>query len=148
MLVTRSSTDWASILVAEYEAGADDEEVMAAIRLSRKDFAAYYEDNATFRELVDVGRLASAAWWKRTARLNLFNKNFNSSIWLPVMRHRFGWSDKSELNITGAPLSTKSDDELRADIAARMPGLAKKLGVVKKEADSVVLPFSSERNDE
>jgi hypothetical protein len=146
--MTSQSTDWASILISEYESGADDEEVMAAIRLSRKEFAQHYEESVQFRELVDIGRLASAAWWKRVARTNLFNKNFNSSIWLPVMRHRFGWSDKQELSITGSQMANKSDDELRADIAARMPGLAKKLGVVKREADNVVLPFPSEKSDE
>lgn len=142
------STNWADILVKEYEEGADDEEVMAAIRISRKEFASHYEESAQFRELVDIGRLASAAWWKRIARKSLFDKSFNSNIWLPVMRHRFGWSDKSELAITGAPLGSKSDDELRADIAARMPGLAKKLGAIKREADGVLLPFNKEVSGE
>lgn len=143
----RQTSNWAQILVDEYAAGADDEEVMAAIRISRQDFARHYDTSPEFRELVDVGRLASAAWWKGIARKNLFNKAFNSSIWLPVMRHRFGWSDKSELNITGGNMAAKSDDELRQEIAARMPALAKKLGAVKKDSEAVLLPFNRDPDE-
>lgn len=135
---------WAEILVAEYDAGADDVEVMAALRMNRKTFDLKYNTDRVFKELVDVGRLRSAAWWRSVARKNLLNRNLNTTAWSFVMKNRFGWTEKSEAVNIDTPSKQYTDDELRQQIAARIPGLAKSLGVVSKESDIMVLPESKD----
>lgn len=134
------ATAWASRMREEYAVGADDVEIMAALGISRKEFEKNYEDNPVFKQLVDIGRVASAAWWRRSARQNLFNKDFNNSVWSFTMKNRFGWADKSETITNEMPAQQKSIDELRSDILAKIPGLAKQLGVTKKEAEVLILP--------
>lgn len=135
-----SPSDWGRVLTEQYEEGGDDVEVMAAIGLSRKSFDETYESNPVFRKLVDIGRIKSAAWWRTIARKNLFNKNFNTGVWLPTMKNRYGWTEKTEATINELPEKQKSTDELRSELAAKMPGLAKALGSIKKEADILILP--------
>lgn len=139
------SSDWGVVMSEEYAAGADDVEVMAALGLSREDFANYYETNPVFRKLVDKGRIKASAWWRGIARKQIFNKNFNTSVWSFTMKNREGWAEKTDATVNDAPVKQKSSDELRNEIAAKMPGLAKALGVVKREADIVMLP---EKKDE
>lgn len=131
---------WATRMQEEYKSGADDVEIMAALGISRKEFEKNYSDNPIFKQLVDIGRVASAAWWRSTARKNIFNKDFNNSVWSFTMKNRFGWTDKSETTLTDTQTQSKSIDELRADILAKIPGLAKQLGVAKKEAEALIVP--------
>ena len=134
------SSDWGVVLSNEYAQGADDVEVMAALGLSKADFANYYETNPVCRKLVDKGRIKASAWWRGIARKNIFDKNFNTSVWSFTMKNREGWAEKTDATVNDAPIKQKSSDELRSEIAAKMPGLAKALGVVKREADIVLLP--------
>ena len=134
------SSDWGVVLSNEYANGADDVEVMAALGLSKADFANYYDTNPVFRKLVDKGRIKASAWWRGIARKNIFDKNFNTSVWSFTMKNREGWAEKTDATVNDAPVKQKSADELRADIVAKMPGMAKFLGQVKREADIVLLP--------
>lgn len=137
-------TNWGPIMDREYSAGADDIEVMAALAMSRKQFDLAYNTNSTFKELVDIGRLRSAAWWRTVARTNLLNRNLNTTAWSFVMKNRFGWTEKSEAVNIEAPSKQYTDDEIRQQIAARLPGVAKSLGAIKKDADIIVLPDDNE----
>jgi hypothetical protein len=119
---------------------------MAALRINRKTFDHMYNTNAYFKELVDVGRLRSAAWWRTVARKNLLNRNLNTTAWSFVMKNRFGWTEKSEAVNIDTPSKQYTDDELRQQIIARMPGVAKSLGAIKKDADIIVL--SDEGDDD
>lgn len=135
-----TESNWTTVLIQEYEEGADDVEVCAALRLSREDFDNYYKDNAAFRELVDIGRMASSAWWRRTARKAIFRKDFNTAVWSFTMKNRFGWAEKSESVNSDVPNQQKNVDELRNEILARLPELSVKLGAVKKVSDLAIIP--------
>jgi hypothetical protein len=118
---------WAQILTAEYAEGASDVEIMAALRMSRPKFDENYANNPIFRELVDIGRIQASAFWHRIARKNILSKEFNTSVWSFTMKNRFGWAEKST-------------DELRQQLVAMLPGVAKQLHVTKKESDLLILP--------
>jgi hypothetical protein len=131
--------DWAEVLIREYEEGADDIEVMAALNMSRQDFGNFYESSPVFRELVDIGRMKSSAYLRKIARKNMFNKAMNVPLWIFVMKNREGWAEKSEV-VSEMPNSQKSLDEMRAQILAQLPSIVTKLGSDKKMADLIQLP--------
>lgn len=131
---------WAQILTAEYAEGASDVEIMAALRMSRPKFDENYANNPVFRELVDIGRIQASAFWHRIARKNILSKEFNTSVWSFTMKNRFGWAEKSDATINEVPKEQKSTDELRQQLVAMLPGVAKQLHVTKKESDLLILP--------
>jgi hypothetical protein len=126
------------IIVREYSEGADDDEVMAAINMSKAKFYGTYDTNPNFKEIVDIGRQKSVAWWKGQARKNLFKRGMNTAAWMFVMKNRFGWAEKTEIS-ADIPTRQKTDDELRQEIKARLPALAKSLGGLK-DTDLLKLP--------
>jgi len=50
------------------------------------------KEKQNFREVVDVGKEASEAWWIRQGRENLDTRGFNHGLWLMNMVNRFGWT--------------------------------------------------------
>ena len=140
-----TEASWPKRLMSLYEEGADDVEVSAALKMSQAQFDAEYANNELFKELVDVGRLISAAWWRGVARKNIFNKNLNTQAWMFVMKNRFGWAEKADTTINGnVPAEQLSLEETRSLVLAKMPGILKRLGVEMKEADVIDL---SEKKD-
>lgn len=133
-------TNWADVLIKEYEEGADDIEVMAALNMSRADFQENYESSSVFKELVDIGRMKSSAYLRRIARKNMFNKAMNVPLWVFIMKNREGWAEKSESVVQDVPAQQKSLDELRTQLIAQVPNIIEKLGVDKKMSELVVLP--------
>lgn len=131
-----NSSDWAPILVKEYGDGASDIEVCDALKISKKEFDRSYSQVPIFKELVDIGRLSMEAWWIRFGRKSLTDKNINTTLWMFNMKNRFGWAEKSETT-TSAPMEQKTLDELRLEIAAKLPAILKRHGVPMKDADVV-----------
>lgn len=131
---------WAQTLMSEYAEGASDVEIMAALRMSRSKFDENYANNPVFRELVDIGRIQASAFWHRIARKNIMTKEFNTSVWSFTMKNRFGWAEKSEATVNELPKEQKSTDEIRQQLVAMLPGVAKQLHVTKKESDLLILP--------
>lgn len=131
--------DWAEVLIREYEEGADDIEVMAALGMSRTDFANFYESSEVFRKLVDIGRMKSSAFLRKIARKNMFNKAMNVPLWIFVMKNREGWAEKTEVT-QEMPNSQKSLDEMRTQILAQLPEVVKKLGADKKISELMQIP--------
>lgn len=141
---TAAEKTWAEILVAEYKDGASDVEVCDALGISKATFDRKYKEDPLFKELVDIGRLASTAWWYRWGRKNLLNKSANTSLWAFNMKNRYGWAEKSESQTTSTvPAEQKTLEELQAEVVAKLPGLLKRHGVQLREAQ--VLDMSAVR---
>jgi hypothetical protein len=138
-LTQSTKEDWAETLIREYEEGADDIEVMAALNMSRTDFYNFYESSEVFRQLVDIGRMKSSAYLRRIARKNMFNKAMNVPLWIFVMKNREGWAEKSEI-VQDVPNQQKSLDELRTQINSMLPAIIEKVGADKKLSDLITLP--------
>ena len=86
--------DWPTIMVTLYAEGRSDLAVCKEIGLSKKRFNHYYDNNPSFRELVDYGRELAQAWWEDQSRTNLNNKEFNANLYKARMAKFYDWSDK------------------------------------------------------
>lgn len=140
--------NWVQKAIAEYKEGASDIEVCDVLGISKSTFDQQYANNSTFRELVDLGRLASTAFWYRTGRKNLTNRQFNTTLWAFNMKNRYGWAEKSESTSTTTPVEQKSLDELKSEVLKRLPGILKKGGFHLKDADVLQLPVAFREADE
>lgn len=136
------SSNWSDQLIEEYKAGASDVEVAACLNITMDTFNKNYKEVPLFRQLTDLGRMLSTAWWYKQGRINLNNKAFNNMLWIFNMKNRQGWAEKTESTTNDIPLDQRSLDELQGDILAKMPGILKRLGV--KATDAKILMATSE----
>lgn len=120
-------TAWAKLMLEEYEQGASDVEVCAALKLSEKDFDKRLAEDELFARLVAIGRLQAKAFWYKQSRLGLRDRSFNTVLFIKTMQNRYGWSDKSE-NVERKPDDQKSEEELKQEIDSLMKRMAKHYG--------------------
>lgn len=85
--------DWQKKMLAMYAAGCSNREVMRELDLTPNRWRALEKDilASDFAELVEYGLMLSAAWWEEQGRVNLRNKDFNTSLWLANVKARLGW---------------------------------------------------------
>lgn len=109
-----------------YHKGGHDIEVCKALKLKYKEFTKLYDNDADFAELIDLGRLYARAWWYEQGRINVDNKNFNTTLWAFQMKNLHGWAEKSESLVTdtGEPKDLK---EAKAQLEKAFPGIARLL---------------------
>ena len=86
-----------------YRDGASDVEVKAYLYELRGSFSndlwvRWMKEEREFSETIKVGKMLSEAWWAKTGRKNLENKEFSFTGWYMNMKNRFGWSDKQEID--------------------------------------------------
>lgn len=89
-----------------------------------------------FKEAYRAGRALQRAWWERVGRINIFNPNFNATMYIYLTANFFGWrradpSTKVEVENTGkithdhrhvvlkVELGKLTDEQLRTIEAAR-----------------------------
>lgn len=126
------------VQVAEaYEQGAHDIEICKILRLTLRQFQNYYQTDAKFREVVDIGRVMSQAYWLEAGRKNLGNSKFNNGLWSFNMKNRFGWADKTE-NVN-SEVSDDSVEALSSKLHSLLPKVLKKLYPDATEADLLAM---------
>lgn len=130
-------TDWVTIITNGYKDGFSDVEVCRELRITAKQFNKLYSENDKFAEIVDFGRMLSHAWWMEKARKNLNDRAFNTSLYVMVMKNRYGWAEKLEASQID-PNDVQSVKELRAKLEKELPGLIKSLNPERTEAALLV----------
>ena len=90
--------DWQKKMLAMYAAGCSNREVMRELDLTPQRWKALEADiiSSDFAELVEYGLMLSAAWWEEQGRINLRNKDFNTSLWLANVKARLGWGTDAQ----------------------------------------------------
>lgn len=108
--------EWQEEMASLYTQGASDTEVMCALHLTYGSFRHLYNDmtGSNFKEMVDMGRLYSQAFWERAGRTNIGNKNFNTSLYNINMQNRFGWAAKSEESKTNFDMTGLDESEIES----------------------------------
>ena len=104
---------WYNDVLEMYQKGASDVEIKALIYSWRGSFSndlwdRWIKEEEVFSETIKMGKILSEAWWSRSGRKNLENKDFSYTGWYMNMKNRFGWADKvqndnkneSTLNVT------------------------------------------------
>lgn len=82
------------ILIGLMQQGASKREVAAELGISHETLYAYGEKHPEFSDAIKKGELLSEAWWEKQGRINLYNREFNPTLWYMNMKNRFGWRDK------------------------------------------------------
>jgi len=130
-LLSELSDDWPAKILALYEQGASDVEIKAEIYKMRGSFSndlfdRWLEEEPEFSKTIKIGRLLSHAYWERSGRVSLTNKDFSYTGWYMNMKNRFGWRDKQEIEHQGdIGIHQMSDEQLdmrlKALISATTP---------------------------
>lgn len=86
--------------------GAGINEIAPEIGLSRETIYKWCNTdsdiyNKEFADMIEHGKELCLAWWERQGRINLENKEFNSTLWYMNMKNRHGWRDKQDVELSG-----------------------------------------------
>lgn len=122
--MTETSTNFAALLEA-YENGASDVEVAKLLKITKKQFYTFVDENPDFASFVERGRTLQEAWWYEIGRKSLFEGKFNVSLYNFCMKNKFGWADKVE---TTDPMANKdlNMDELKGELRDALMRLEKR----------------------
>lgn len=86
--------------------GYSKEAVAGQIGVSKQCFYEWVQEHKDFGDAVDRGTMASCFYWEDLGIRGAQGlvKGFNASSWMFNMKNRFGWSEKSEQDISGPPI--------------------------------------------
>lgn len=106
-------------MMALYEEGASDEEVIKLLRILPKDFEKKLASDKEFKAFVDAGRVAAKAWWLSLGRQCAKTKGAGDySFWAANMDHRYGWKKTSA--VTVEEKETTDPNALIRDVKSRL----------------------------
>lgn len=103
---TKYRPEMCDVVIELMSEGASKFEVAAAINVCIDTISEWQkeENNPQFSAAIKQGERLSRAWWEKHGRLNLDNKEFNSTLWYMNMKNRHAWADKQDVTSGGKPV--------------------------------------------
>ena len=119
-VLARLPKGWQEKLLTLYSEGASDAEVQGEMKLHINLWRELLSDEE-FNKIVQYGRQLSKAFWYSLPRKNLFNKEFNATLYKTYMANLYAWSDKQSVSETDSPFEANlNDDELLQKISQKL----------------------------
>jgi len=91
--------NWKDKIVKLKKEGASDVEVRAELNISVDLWERFIKEIEEFSETIKRGEDLCRGWWLKKGRTNLENRQFSAVLWYMNMKNRFGWKDKSEIEM-------------------------------------------------
>lgn len=98
--------DWEAKTMMLYEKGASDVEIRSMLKISDDLWYRWLDEEPRFSRTIKEGRALCETWWQVNGRVNLENKDFNSTLWYMNMKNRFGWADRHDHTSKGEKMET------------------------------------------
>lgn len=92
---------WKEGIIALSEEGASLVELACYLQISRDLMYRLIADEVEFSDTIKICKQKCESWWQRQGRVNLGNKEFQSTLWYMNMKNRFKWADKQEVEHSG-----------------------------------------------
>lgn len=94
--------------------GSSIAEIAYELDVAKSTIYEWIDKNEEFSNAMKKGKDISEGWWCKKGRVNIDNKDFNSTLWYMNMKNRFGWSDKQEsthnVNVTETQKKVRDAD--------------------------------------
>lgn len=129
------SENWVTQMIALYTEGRHDTEVRRELGITKRQWDSYMTRSREFVELVEWGRELAEAWHYEQSRVNLQNKEFNTTLYKTRMSNIYGWADKVDNRNANANLQMDAE-QLRKELGDRLPEVLRLIG--KDEAAALL----------
>lgn len=114
----------ASQIIDLYKQGYSDVEVCRELEITKRQFEKMKAVNPIFREVIERGNDYAEAWNLEQSRVNLQNKDFNTTLFNTRMQNMFGWSQKVDQNTKALNVNAEmSKEELLKKLESYLPEL-------------------------
>jgi len=103
-------------LVKLMSAGISKTTACVYLGITREEMVLWPKAHKEFADALKYGEMLSQAWWEEMGRLNLSNRDFNSTLWMMQMTN-FGWSRNADGKAIGqSEEETLFNDAIEAEI--------------------------------
>jgi hypothetical protein len=98
--------DYIDNIISLYSEGASDAEIFLYLYENLGTFSLdlwnrWINEEKEFSKIIKLGRYLSQGNWEKHGRTNIYNKEFNSTLFYMNMKNRFGWSDNQNIKHSG-----------------------------------------------
>lgn len=107
-----------------YKQGMSDVEVCRELEITKRQFEKMKAVNPIFRAVVERGNDYAEAWNLEQSRVNLHNKDFNTTLFNTRMQNMYAWSQKVDQNTKALNVNAEmSKEELLKKLESYLPEL-------------------------
>jgi transposase len=112
---TKYRPEFCEVAISLMRNGAAIVEVAYELNVAKSTIFDWIKIHPEFAAAIQEGKDFSEGWWCKEGRLNIHNKEFNSTLFYMNMKNRFKWSDRTEsshqVHVTAHEESLRELDE-------------------------------------
>ena len=99
-------SDYIDKIISLYSEGASDAEIFLFLYQELGSFSLdlwnrWLKEEKEFSKIIKLGRYLSQGNWEKHGRTNIYNREFNSTLFYMNMKNRFGWTDNQNVKHSG-----------------------------------------------